>query len=379
MAGKRGNSEGTIRKRGDGRWEARLVLRTGERKSLYGKTRQEAARLLAKALREREDGLSVLGDRQTVEEYLTTWIQTEKYRVKRSSSRRYGYEVRLRLIPRLGKIVLSKLTAQQIGTFYARELENGTTPNTVRYCHMVLHAALEDALKQGLVHRNVADMVDPPRRPKRKMAVYTEGQVHVLLRAVAGDRLEALCVLVLATGMREGELLALTWDEVDLERAIVTVRTTLHRYPGEGLVSEEAKTDHSNRVIALPRTVVGSLRHHKFKLAEEQARLGDAWTEQNLVFPNAIGQPIEPSGFRKRWWPRLVKKSGLPYIRFHDLRHTAATLLLARGIPVKVVSEMLGHAGVSITLDLYGHVLPHMQQQAAATMDEILQGRSPLA
>jgi len=215
---------------------------------------------------------------------------------------------------------------------------------------------------------------DPPRRASRKMAVYTEEQVRTLLQAATGDRLEALCVLVLATGMRMGELLALTWEDVNLGREMLTVRMTLQRHRGEGLMAEEAKTDHSKRVIALPRTAVEALRQHRMRQAEERERLGEAWTDLDLVFPNTIGRPTEPNSFRYRWWNRLVRRAGLPRIRFHDLRHTAATLLLARGVPVKVVSEMLGHANVSITLNLYGHVLPHMQQQAAETMDGILRG-----
>jgi integrase len=244
----------------------------------------------------------------------------------------------------------------------------------VAYCHHVLYTALEEAMRFGLVLRNVADLVDPPRKPRREMAVYDEDQARKLIATASGDRFEALCVLVLATGMREGELLALRWSEVNLEKATVTVLATLQQYPGQRPSREETKTTHSTRVIALPQTVVRALLQHHQAQQEEQARLGAAWNANDLVFPNTIGNPMHASSFRTRWWRALVTKAGLPYIRFHDLRHTAATLLLGRGVPVKVVSEMLGHANVSITLNMYGHVLPHMQHQAAQTMDVILSG-----
>lgn len=372
MARKRGNSEGTIRKRSDGRWEARAVLANGKRKSFYGETRQEAARQLSLAIRDRELGIVDLDERQTVADFLTTWLQAERFRVKRTSAHRYEREIRLHLLPKLKGITLTKLTAQHIATLYATELAHGRSPNAVAYTHRVLHAALADAFRLGLVHRNVADLVDPPRKTKRIMAVYTEEQARALLQAAVGDRFEALWILALATGMREGELLGLAWPQVDLLRGTVTVLVTLQQYPGEAPAREEVKTSHSERVIALPKVVVGALERHHEQQREQRAKLGEVWSDMNLVFPNTIGRPVDVRGFRRRCWHRLVKKAELPYIRFHDLRHTAATLLLARGMPVKAVSEMLGHSSATITLNLYGHVLPHMQQQLAQTMDDIL-------
>jgi integrase len=246
----------------------------------------------------------------------------------------------------------------------------------------VLYTAFEEAMRFGLVLRNVADLVDPPRKPRRKMAVYDEDHARMLIAAAPGDRFEAFCVLVLATGMREGELLALCWGEVSLEKATVTVLATLQQYPGQRLSREETKTTHSTRVIALPQTVVSALIQHHQVQQEEQARVGAAWNASELGFPNTIGAPMHASAFRKRWWRALVTKAGLPHTRFHDLRSTAATLLLGRGAPVnwgapvKVVSEMLGHANVSITLNMHGYVLPHRQPQAAQTMHTILTGEA---
>jgi integrase len=216
-------------------------------------------------------------------------------------------------------------------------------------------------------------MVKPPRVRRREMQILTEGQVRQLLAALQGERLEAIVVLALATTMREGELLGLLWNDVDLEHATVSVRATLGR-TAHGLDREETKTDYSRRTIALAQTAVDALRRHWDKQAAERLRLGPAWEERGLVFSDAIGRPINPDSFRWHWWYPLLKRAGVPRVRFHDLRHTAATHLLARGVNVKVVSEMLGHSSVSVTLAIYAHVLPHMQQQAADTMDALLRG-----
>jgi len=375
MAGKRGNSEGTIRKRRDGRWEARVVLDDGTRKSLYGKTRAEVSRVLDQARRDREHGLAALNDRQTVGEYLTSWIERYRQRRRYSSYARYERVIRLHLLPALGKLTLSKLTAQQVETFYARKLRDGDAPSAVRFCHKVLRAALSDAVRLGLVHRNVASLSKQPRARTRKMAVYNEEQARTLLDAARTDPLDALIALALSTGMREGELLALKWQDVDLDRATLLVHANLIWTP-EGRIFEEAKTEHSRRRIAMTQTAVDALRRHRSRQAEDRLRLGEAWTDLGLVFPNAIGAPHDATYLTQHKYRRLVRTAGLPFIRFHDLRHTTATLLLARGVNVKVVSEMLGRSNIAITLGIYGHVLPHMQQQAAAVMDAVLQGET---
>jgi integrase len=231
---RRGNSEGNIRKRADGRWEARIVLADGARKSLYGQTRQDVARLLAEAIRAREAGLPVQASRQTVAEYLATWLASVKHKVKRTSYIRYEQVVRLHLIPGLGTVALAKLTAQQVQVFYAKQLDAGATLSGVRVMHILLHAALDAAVRLDLVQRNVTDLVDKPKYRNRVMQVLTEGQARTLLATVAGERLEALCVLALATAMRQGELFALKWADVDLDGGWLQVRASIRRFRGEG-------------------------------------------------------------------------------------------------------------------------------------------------
>ncbi len=368
---RRSNQEGSIRKRSDGRWEARLVLGNGERKSLYGETRQEVTRLLSQAIRDREAGISALGDRQTVEQYLVSWLEVVTHTIKPRTWQRYRELVQLHIIPTLGSVTLSKLTAQQVQNLYAAKLNEGLSSTTVHHIHAVLHRALAAALRLGLVARNVTDMVDPPAMRHPEMTTLSEEQVRALLAAVSGDRLEAFYVLALATGMRVGELLALKWRYVDLDRATLQVRATLH-YTAAGYVFSKPKTKRSRRHLALSRGAIEALQLHRVRQDVERKATGAGWTDLDLVFPNSLGKPLDNSNILKYWFRPLLQRAELPPIRLHDLRHTAATLLLSRGINPKVASEMLGHSSVSITLDLYSHVLPHMLRGAADVMDEAM-------
>jgi integrase len=208
-----------------------------------------------------------------------------------------------------------------------------------------------------------------------EMSVLAPEQVHVLLEAAKGDRLEALYVLALSTGMRQGELLALRWRDLDLDldNATLQVRGTVQRTM-VGLIIAEPKTTRSRRRVALSPTAVETLRTHRIWQVSERLALGSAWEDQDLVFPNTIGKPIEATNLLRSSFFPLLAKAHLPRIRFHDLRHTAATLLLSRGVHPKVVAEMLGHATISITLDTYSHVLPDMQREAARAMETVLGG-----
>jgi len=356
---------------GDGRWEARIVLQDGTRRSLYGKTRQEVARVLAAAIRDRDAGLTAHTDRQTVDQYLSSWHDRIKHTLKPSSAMRYAQDIRVHLVPALGSLPLTKLTVQQVQALYSRKLDAGLALGTVRNMHIVLQSALDDAVRLGLVPRNVAALATPPAVRRRELATLSEEESRRLLDVAAGDRLEALCVLALATGMRRGELMTLKWSDVDLDGTTLQVRRTIQRTP-QGWVAGDPKSRQSRRRIALPATVVEALRTHRIRQLGERLSLGDAWNDQDLVFTTAIGGRLPRSVFEHSWFHPLLRRAGLPRMRFHDLRHIAATLLLARGINPKVVSEMLGHSSIAITLGLYGHVTPHMQQLAAETMDRVL-------
>jgi integrase len=359
--------------------EARITLDEGKRKSFYGKTRQAAARKLAAALRDRDAGLPVVGSAQTVGLYLTHWLEASKPTVRERTWRGYETYVRRHALPTLSAIPLVKLTAQHLQLLYAKKLAEGLTSTSVHHLHAVLHRALDAALRLGLVQRNVGEMVDVPRMRHHEMMTLSEAQAQTLLTTAQGGRLEALYVLALATGMRQGELLALKWRDVDLEGGTLQVRAPIH-YNGHAFVFAEPKTRYSRRRVALSPIAVEALRAHRVRQLEERIKLGAAWDDMDLVFPNIIGRPLSASNLIRREFHPLLERAGLPQMRFHDLRHTAATLLLSRGINPKVVSEMLGHSHVSVTLGIYSHVMPHMQEQAAAAMDAAQRGhRADLA
>jgi integrase len=369
--GRRGNSEGTITRRKDGRWEARISLPDGKRKSFYGKTRQEVARKLSEARHEVDRGFPLPDERLTVGQHLANWFESTRLYVKSSSRRRYRVVVFVHLIPGLGQIPLSKLTVQQVQAFYASKLDAGMAGTTLHHVHAVFHQALKQAVELGLVPRNVTEQMKAPRLTTRQMAPLTEAQAQHFREVVRGDRFEALYTLALTTGMREGELLALRWQDVDVEQASLKVRMGLQR-DDEGYHLAETKTAYSRRTIGLTRAAVAALRAHWLRQQEERLALGPAWDASlDLVFSNIIGGAMDPARFVREHFKKALAKAGLPDIRFHDLRHTAATILLSHGVNVKVVSEMLGHADVATTLRTYAHVIPHMQQAAVDVMDAL--------
>lgn len=372
---RRGNNEGSIRRRSDGRWEARISVEDGQRRSLFGKTRAEVAKRLSEALHEIDQGLPQVTTNQTVREYLTGWVETVRPALAKSSAYKYGSYVRLHILPSLGSVMLAKLTAQHLQRLYAAKLNKGLSPTTVNLIHKVLHRALKDALRLGLVQRNVSDLVDPPRRATHEMRPLSAEEARRLLDAVRGNRLEALAILALTVGMRQGELMALKWRHVDIPNATLQVQTTAKLVNGELLV-EETKTRRSRRRIALSPMAVEALKKHRLRQNEERLKAGQRWQDNDYVFPNTIGKLLDPRGLRRRWFDKMLERAGLPHIRFHDMRHTAATLLLLQGVHPKVVSEMLGHASIAITLDLYSHVLPDMQRDASAAIERLLGGQN---
>ena len=369
---RRGKNEGTIFKRDDGRWVAMMSLEGGTRKSFYGKTRQDVQRKLAEALRDRDKGLPIIRDeRESLSQYIPTWLALIKPTVRAGTWQRYEELCRLHVLPILGATPLTRLTVQHLNSLYAVKLADGLSPRTVRYIHATIHKALHDAQAMSLVQRNVATLATAPRPRRREMQTFTPEQVRRFLEITQGDRLEALYVLAVTCGMRLGELLALRWSDLDLENGYVMVQRTV-RFTKDTWSFTEPKTAHGRRKIILTNLACEALRRHRAHQASERLALGPIWTNTELVFTNEVGQPMRGiTVYRERFVP-LCKRADVPTIRFHDLRHTAATLLLLQGVNAKVVSEMLGHASVTITLSLYAHVLPDMQKDAAAALDRLL-------
>jgi integrase len=345
----------------------------GKRKTLgYFTTRKEASDKLNEANYNQTKGIPLYDERQPLSRYLNVWLEMIETQVKESTLRKYRDDVRLRLIPHLGRTPLAKLSQLQIQQLYARLIKEGLAPKTVVNLHGTLHKALQDALQMDLVPRNVADMVKPPRIPQYHMRTLSPDEIRTLLSVVRDDRFEALYIIALSTGMREGELLGLRWQDVDLANRGLRVRMGVQETDGPYILAE-VKTTYSRRNIALTDVGSAALAEHWERQQAHKARLAGRYHDMDLVFPNLYGGIMIPHNLAKRSFKEHLRAAGLSTaIRFHDLRHTAATLLLAAGVNVKVVSEMLGHSSVAITLRIYAHVLPHMQQAAVSVMDGLL-------
>jgi integrase len=374
MSKKRGNGEGSITKRRDRRWMARYTVHTvkgPKRKHIYGRTRQEVAEKLSKAVSDRVGGLVFDGDHETLEAYLQRWIdEVLRGTVKQSTLENYAYIARLHIIPELGRVRLKALKSRDVRRLYREKLEAGLSPRTVQIIHTVLRKAMQQAVRDDVLPRNVCDAVTAPRQTKKEMQPLTPEQAKRLLENVHEDRLRALYILAVTAGLREGELLGLRWEDVDLERKLLQVRRQLTR-TRDGLSFTAPKRGKA-RVVRLTDLAIAALKAHREAQNEERAKAGSLWEEMSLVFTSTIGTPVDVGNLTYRSFRPLLKSADLPRIRFHDLRHTCATLLLSKGTHPKIVQEMLGHANISMTMDTYSHVLPDMQEKAVSAMDDAL-------
>ena len=368
---RRGHGEGSIYRRKDGRYVAAITLENRKRKTFYGKTRKEVQDKLNTALHEHKQGMLATGPQQLLKVYLEQWLeQVYKPSVKPNSYKHYSAVIRTHLIPSFGHIPVQKLTAAKVQAFYTQKLNEGAKPRTVIAIHAVLHRALEDAVKWGLVPRNVTKLVSLPHAERYEAQTLTVEQASRLLETARGSRIEALLLVAITTGMRRGELLALHWDDVDLEKGVLYVRRTMSKIVGYGYKESEPKTRTGRRKVVLPGVAMEALKEHR--LRQDQARLeaGEKWHERGIVFSNKYGGFFDPDRLLLIF-DKVLREAGLPHMRFHDLRHSAATILLMSGVHPKVVQERLGHSTIAMTLDVYSHVLPSIQQEAADKMDDL--------
>lgn len=369
----RGRNEGSITRLADGRWQARFIYydEAGRRrrKPIYGRTREEAAGKLTDALADLRKGqLPLRNERQTVAQFLEQWLDDwARVTVRPSTHVSYASYVHRHLIPGLGRHGLAKLTPQEVQRFLNAKLSSGLSPRSVQLLRAILRRALGQALKWGLVARNVAALTDSPRVTRAEIQPLTPAQARAFLDGIKGDRLAALYTVAVALGLRQGEALGLRWSDVDLESDRLTVHQALQRIGG--VVSfVEPKTGRSRRTIALPSFAVSALRDHRVRQLEERLLAGPHWRESGLVFTTPIGTPLDPSNVTHGFQRRLAQL-GLPRQRFHDLRHCAASLMLAQGLTLKDVMEVLGHSQVSLTANLYGHLYAERLQEIAQRMD----------
>jgi integrase len=366
---RRARGEGSVFQRKDGRWVMQIWL--GDRyKQTYVKSQKEGVEKLRKAQRELEQGTLATGPQQTVEQFLVYWLEeAHKPTIRVSTYVKYRKLIHSYILPVLGNFKLQKLAPQHLVSLYRQKEKDGLKPKTINSIHGVLHIALDTAVKWSLVSYNVCDKVSPPRIVKPEIKPLTMEQAQRLLEAVRGHRLDALLTMALTTGMRRGELLALRWLDVDLDSGNVQVKRTVDYIAKYGYVENEPKTATGKRTIMLPSFAIDLLKQHRVQQLEQRLKAGADWQDMNLVFTGLHGGYLNP-----RYMPKLFDKvlvqAGLPHIRFHDLRHSAATLLLSMKVPVKMVQEMLGHSEISMTLGIYGHVLPAMQKEVTDMWDE---------
>jgi integrase len=370
MAKKRSSGEGSLYKRKDNLWVAQATVQ-GHHVSKYFKTQSEARQYLQTIQSQIQDGLTFLGAKTTLSEFLEEWLKSYKQSVRSKTYFQYVQIVHQHINPVLGTIKLRDLRPDEIQSFYNAKIESGTSPRSVLIIHAVLHRALNLALRWGLLGRNPAQAVSRPKFKRKEMKTLNDSQVRTLLSASKGSRNEALFWLAVTTGMRQGEILGLKWSDLEWANKRLHVQRQLQRLKDGGLVFSEPKSAAGKRAIVLSSTIIVKLREHLNLQQQERQQAGNRWQENDLIFPSTFGTPLDHRNLY-RDYKELLKEAGLPDIRFHDLRHTAATLMLQQGVHPKVVQERLGHADISLTLNTYSHVLPSMQEEAAEKMDELL-------
>jgi integrase len=365
---------GHITRRGDS-WTAIVDLppdpATGRRrqKRITARTKRELELQVANLIQAGQAGFTDAA-KLSVREYFDRWLDATAPTLRDVTVRRYRDIVRLHIAGVIGGTPLAKLTPADVQRLYANRLRV-LSPATVRYIHAVLHHALDDAVTWGLLFRNVADVVQPPQKARNEMHTWNAEQVGRVLRAAADDPLETFWRLAIFTGMRRGELLALKWPDFDLDAGALFVQRSLGRGLTSRLEEGEPKSRSGRRRIALSPSVVESLKRHRVRQLEYRLAVGDAYRDHGYIFVNETGGFIHPNVLYRRF-RGLTARAGVPVIRFHDLRHTSATLLLAEGVHGKIVQERLGHANIAMTLDLYSHVTADMQRDAADRLDALI-------
>lgn len=370
---------GHIKKRSKGSWTI-VVDRgrdpmTGKRRQLWRTvkgTKKQAEFALAKIINQLEAGNDLDPSRVTIDEYTSDWLAANEARLAPSTSQRYERLFRIQVQPHLGSLQLAKLRPLHLQHLYKRLLDDGLSPQTVLHVHRALFTALRQAVRWQLIPVNPAEAVTPPKPAQRDVHAMTPAEAELVLSAVAGTWLEVPVTLALGTGLRRGEICGLRWGDVDLEASRLRVMQTV-QHIGNELRFLPPKTHRSRRSIALPRFVVESLRRHALAQEEMRALAGTSWQNHVLVVCQADGSPLRPDSVTHAF-SNVAKRIGLP-LTFHGLRHAHASLMLAGGVHLKVVSDRLGHSSIAITADLYSHVTPAVDDEAAAALDGLLRRR----
>jgi integrase len=373
---RRDRGDGSIYTRADGRFVGSLRLPNGKRKDFYGKTKQEVKEKLKKAQAQMEQGTLVTAKQQSVASYLEYWLTIKQSNVRASTVVSYRGIIHNHIVPHIGYIKLQKLTGDHIQALYSTLLEKGLSPTTVGMVHTVLVSSCKDAVKWKRIGVSPCESVTSPRQVQKDMKFLTVEQAQHLLDAAHGHTLEAMIVLAVLTGMRRGELFALHWEDINFRKGTIHVHRSLSYKNADGLGcvyrEELPKTAAGSRTIPLPDIALEVLKVHKARQNKQRLQCGDAWKNLDVVFCTGVGSYYNQSNHHKVF-RKILEAAGLPVIRFHDLRHSAATILLSMGVNPKVIQERLGHASVTITLGRYAHVTASMQNEANTMLNQAFQ------
>lgn len=370
MAKKRSHGEGNLTQLPSGRWRGRLTIQ-GRQISYSSTSIQEVKAWIRKNSEEIERGLTYKTAKMTVGEYLEGWLASITNSIRPTTAYHYKSLCTKYLIPSLKDVLIKELTAahvQQVYDQWVRQKKPVPAPTIIK-AHTVLHTALARAEETGLILRNVADHARPPKAPHKEMQIWSEMEVNRFLITAREDRFYTLYYLAVVTGMREMELLGLKWQDLDQARGILHVSRQLAR-SGGGMLDQKTKA--AKRSIQVGAGTLKVLNEHYQAQSKERYQAGDHWKETDLIFTSTIGTAVNYKNMLDRSFKPLIKAAGVPAIRFHDLRHTAASLMLNQGVPIFKVSKILGHAKPSITSDIYGHVVPNAMDGIGDMMDELI-------
>lgn len=367
MAKRRGNQEGAIYERANGHWQAQISI-DGRRLSRSFPSKKECLLWIKEITQQKEEGLSFLSANISLAEYLNQWLTSIKPNLRPKTWLQYEGIINNHLSPYLGRVKLIDLKPATLQALYTKKLEEGRGSRTVQLVHAVLHRSLGMAEKQGLIGRNPASKVEKPTIKRKEMAVLSDGEIRQMLFYAQGKQIGAILQLAVTTGMRQGEILGLKWSDVDWASSTIRVQRQLQRISGMGFVFPQPKTQSGVRTVQIGATTLKMLMAHK---DAQDSQLGPEGNKQNLVFTSSIGTPKEPRVVHHEF-KRILAEAHLPNMRFHDLRHTAASLMLMSGMQLIRIARQLGHSRPSITLDIYGHLIPGLENEAAQRLDELI-------
>ncbi|WP_240140239.1 site-specific integrase [Streptomyces sp. MUM 178J] len=371
------NGAGTITRRKDGRYQAAVYVPqpdgTRARKFAYGKTWAECDAKRRELLDKADKGIPVPTRSAKLSKWLPYWLDNViKPRRKRTTYAKYEVHIRLYLVPMLGSKRLQSLSVADVRRFLV-QLEKKTTAATAKESHRVLRTALTAACREELVMRNVATLVEPPSVDARDLSPWSLDETLDFLSAARKDPLYAAFVLAIALGFRRGEIVGLHWDNIDLDKREIRVRTQRQRVRGEAY-EDDPKGRRRKQTLPLPAICIAPLRWQRMRQAAQRERAGADWKETGYVFTTRTGLPIEPRNLY-RSFTRVADSAGLRVIRLHDARHGCATLLTAAGVAPRVVMEILGHSQIAVTMNVYTHVVQDTQREAVSHMDRLLRRR----